>query len=212
MIAIAIELCQSPRKSFQDLPMKSAVASLFFFMIFPVVCRGAFTDFEDLADGTFYPVGVSIDSKGLSFEVIPFPSPTGLFSSSIIDQFGSLQTIGLSTGYAALDFKLTKSANHISLDYRIGDNGTGLFINGVATPLSNSFDPLDGTIVGGALISLTTPTSVLFNARLVISGDIDSFAIGGVELFVDNVRVFIPEPTAIALVLVAMGILGCRRF
>jgi hypothetical protein len=80
--------------------MKSAVACLFLLLCIPITARAAFTDFEDLVDNTVYPVGSTIQSKGLAFDVIPFPNSTGFFSVTYIDQFGPLETIQRPKGHA----------------------------------------------------------------------------------------------------------------
>ncbi len=91
------------------------------------------------------------------------------------------------------------------------DPNTGLIINGVATSLDLGFERLNGSSIGGVMIS-TVVTMPFEQGVLTLDGPINSFVIGGVELWIDDVSItVVPEPSTAALLIVAGIPLFARR-
>jgi hypothetical protein len=165
------------------------------------------TNFEDLVVNTTYVVGNTFSSGDLSFEVVNFPgnSNVRVNASGAAGGAGNELFLGRSI---ALDFQLGSQVEAISLlfgDY-FGAASAGLVINGVASAKSHGFAAIAGTTIAGVDVDvMSAPVVGGSQGSLILTGPIQSFAIGGTELAIDNVLVIVPEPTTILLVVM----LGC---
>lgn len=180
-------------------------------ILLPLPTFGQSTGFEDLTLGTSYSSGSQFTSNGLTFDVVQFGnfgSPASVSDSSILNgQFINLpNTIGL-------DLQLPANANEVSFVFAAGCCDTGIVVNGTASPLSSGLIGLDGTIVGGA--NVTVGPFGAFGSEtgvVTVTGNINTFVVGGTELRVDDFNVVVPEPTSFTLLSLA-GIAIClRRF
>lgn len=202
--------------------------ALFLFVIFANTrALAGFTDFEDLAVGTIFTPGQTIQSKGLAFEILDGnPSSRVNVRTVRVEEFLGFITgaggsgLELSLGLpqpGRLNFVLPPETRHVSMLFGAADPGGGFVVNGIATPLAGDFAGLDGSILGGVSVTIIPSPTPPFGdpdrqGTLVLTGPIDSLLLFGTELSIDDVRIAIPEPTAFFLVGAAVFfVLGARR-
>ncbi|TWT86539.1 hypothetical protein Mal64_33650 [Pseudobythopirellula maris] len=185
-----------------------------FLLTSPAVASAAFTDFGDLTLATTYPAGSSIVSNGIALDVVKFPS-TGYGTPIRVGNYGSAGGDGLELSLPntiGVEFQLPRGAEEISLDYGAYCCHEAIVVNGVASIPGQDFSDVAGAMIGGASVSVvSTGTSGGSQGRITITGPIVSFAIGGTEFAIDNVRVVVPEPGAMGLLLMAAPIAVRRR-
>jgi hypothetical protein len=166
-------------------------------------------DFEDLTLGQSYNVGDSFTTSGVVITVEEFQGPEGSWytygdvtvETDIGPGFintagGSGNELGVRSVNLYFDFDTTLSG----LELLYGDFGGNLNIelNGDFVNFNNFID-IDNTTIGGTTISaLDTGTPGHSTGTLSVVGTIQSFKIGGAELWVDNV-VALPEPGTVLL-------------
>jgi hypothetical protein len=168
------------------------------------------TDFEDLPSNGLYSTGTSFSCGGLNFKSVPFPaSGVSVGVDSLHNAGGTGQELifGRSVG---LEFELSSTASEI--DFLFGDyfgsngvyTGARLIVNGVTS--GSGFVPLNGTTIGGVLIAVkpvNLPNGV--TGKLTLTGPIQSLTVGSTNFYLDHVNVTVPEPAAVALVLLGGG-------
>jgi hypothetical protein len=148
--------------------------------------------FEDLTVGTEYFVGDVITTSGTDIEVMPFEWTGGTSTAAgraMVDNHqlagGSGNDINCNNVNLSFDFPTL-----YNLDLLYGEYGgnVNLEINGVKRNVED-FDILNGTMVGGVMVTiLSDPTATSANQKIMhLDGKIDSFSIGGQELWIDNV-------------------------
>lgn len=164
---------------------------------------GGFTDFEDLTLGAIFTAGETIHSKELAFQSVGAEGGDVHVGDLGIAGGSGLELV-LGSSSSGLDFLLPAGTRHVSMLFYSG-SAAGFVVNGVASPLpaDDDFDTLDGSIVGGVLVS-ATPLAPLFprghrRGELILQGDIGSLRFHGGELWIDNVQVAIPEPSYLAI-------------
>ncbi len=182
----------------------------------PLSSRAAFTDFADLPPNANYEVGELIRSQGVAIAVVELSSAN--LTAGTGGGGAELRNLRVGPG---LSFVLPATTQEMSFDY-IDGAGLGLILNGVSSPLPGEdgrpfhagFSFLDGTSMAGVDVTTTTTWSTPSgeNGRVTFRGPIDSLAIAGLELIIDNVSVIVPEPGAAALLLAGIaGTHGLRR-
>ncbi len=148
--------------------------------------------FEDLAAGTTYVVGDVFSSGGVDMKVEPFQWSNNIWTSNgqaLVDTSqmagGTGNDLMLNNVNVGFDFHQTL----YNLDLMFADYGgnVNIEINGDFRNL-NDLIGLHGTQVGGVDVTvLPNPGGNPNQYLLHLDGQISSFAIGGQELWVDNV-------------------------
>ena len=147
-------------------------------------------DFEDLVVGTTYTVGVSFTTSGYTVTGNPFQLGTGTWYSSgyaKVDNAGKAGGSGkeMNLNNINLNFNFGGSVKSISL--RFGEYGGNLNIriNGDFKNFNNFVD-INGTTIGGVNISVTNGHGN-DKGELKLTGTINTFEIGGQELWLDDI-------------------------
>ncbi len=146
--------------------------------------------FEDLTPATEYHVGDVFATAGISLTAGIFYWDTGIPYSGgyvMVDTFGfaggSGQDIWLNNINLAFDFGVAISG----LELRFGEYGgnINIEINGTMVNFENFVD-INGSVIAGVSVSATGGSGD-GTGMLTLSGVINSFAIGGQELWIDDV-------------------------
>jgi hypothetical protein len=159
----------------------------------------ALIDFEDLSL-TIYNVGNSFNSGGIPFNVVAYNGAGGAITvatggtpaNKLIRMNNSVGVnLSLPSGVASIAFDYT--------DQCTGCTQTGITVNGSASSPLVELVNLNGTMLGGAAITVGSPSAAAFQKRLTVTGPISTFTVGGTELSLDNLAVTIPEPATLFL-------------
>jgi hypothetical protein len=171
--------------------------------------RAVVVDFEDFSAGSF-GVGGSFSSAGISFDVIAY---NGVGSQVSISKTGNPVNTRLFSGNSVgVNVDLPANTNLISFDFGDfcgGCSTTGITINGVASSPTVQLTALDNTTLGGATIDVVL--GVATTHQMILTGPITTFAIGGTELAIDNLRLAVPEPSGFVLLVGLAGLVFRRR-
>jgi len=148
-------------------------------------------DFEDLMMGAAYNVGDTFTDSGVQIEAFPF-----VWSDGTVFNGGTAQVVnsGLAGGSG-----LEINTNNINLRFdfgaplqkglslQFGEYGGNLNIeiNGDFVNFPD-FDDIDGTTIGGVAVAAVGGGGS-GTGRLFLSGTVNDFAVGGQELWIDNV-------------------------
>jgi hypothetical protein len=166
-------------------------------------------DFEDLPTAS-YGVGGVFNSNGIMFNVIAY---NGLGSGVFIQKSGSpVNTRVFAGNSAGVNVGLPTNTNLISFDFGdfcTGCSETGITVNGIASSPTVQLTALDGTTLGGAAIDVVQGSANIH--RMTLTGPITTFAIGGTELQLDNLRIAVPEPATSLLTACCICALFLRR-
>jgi len=178
----------------------------------------AVLDFEDLVLGTEYHVGDTFTTAGVPITGEAFwPSVgdpiAGGFARVVDDGMADGAGNELAVNNINLSFDFGGPIAGLSLQYGEYGGNLNININGDFVNFGN-FTDIDNTTIGGTAI-FTQDSGAAGNSSgaLFVIGTIDSFAIGGQELWIDNmVTSCVPEPATVAL----LGLGGlfasvCRR-
>ena len=156
-------------------------------------------DFEGLAEGHQYFVEESFSSGGTGLLVLPFTFGTGEPYSGGFAQVDTSSSdpgaasaggsgLELQVNNVLLDFGFGGTVDRITLRYGEYGGNVNLVLNdGFANV--DDFAQLHGQTLGGVHVSIV-PGPVSERGVMTLEGRIDSFAIGGQELWIDDV---IPE-------------------
>jgi hypothetical protein len=170
-------------------------------------------DFEDLTFGTSYLVGNTFNTSGVDVAVRPFTFSNGTLYSG---GFTEVENGGLAGGSGnelevnnvLLSF-LFGSTNGLSLDFGEYGGNLNLLINGDFRNF-NTFSDIDGLNIGGVGVSVVNGFGNDIGS-LSFSGIINEFAIGGQELWIDNINA-VPVPAAVWLFASGLvGLIGVSR-
>lgn len=168
-------------------------------------------DFEDLSAGSF-GVGGSFSSAGISFDVINYNGVGGgFFINKTTSPPNTQLNMANSTGINVI---LPPNANLIEFDYFdhcSGCSTTGITVNGVASSPTVQLTALDGTTLGGAAIQVIAGSGLTIPNHLRLTGPITSFATGGTEYLLDNLRLAVPEPATALLATCGIAGFSLRR-
>lgn len=143
-------------------------------------------DFDDLTVGDQYGVGETFTSGAAGLAVLPLVPATEGIGFVMVDPAGDAGGSGLElfVNDALADFSFPTRVDGISLRFLHGTGVGRLALNGVARDTSFGFPELDGQTIGGVLVSIVEGEA---GDEMTLDGRIRSFAIGGVELYVDDV-------------------------
>jgi len=179
--------------------------------------QAALYDFEDLVYDTTYVVGNTFTTNGRLFELDSFFWDGG---TETFNGFAYVDNQLLADG-SGLDLEL----NNINLDTLFvgpvsslglvfGEHGGNLHIE-----INNDFRNIDrladinGLTIGGCTIAVTNGFGN-DQGTFLATGSIGQFALGGQELWIDDIRtgdVIVPEPAGLGLVGLALAMLRKRR-
>jgi hypothetical protein len=159
-------------------------------------------DFEDLTLGTEYNVGDTFTSAGVQITGEEFFSLSGdpiTGGSVTVGNGGIAGGAGLELGWIDninLRFNFGAPLDGLALQYGEFGGNINLEINGTLVNVEN-FADIDPTVAGTSIFALDTGVGT---GSLFIIGNINSFAIGGQELAIDNiVASVVPEPATITM-------------
>jgi hypothetical protein len=175
--------------------MRIAIA-LLLFSLYPASACAAFADFSEYMQSESFAPGELFQSGDLSFKALNWlaiTNPVKVFATS----FGEELNPG-----PGVEFLLPSGIQEAALRYNDGA-GIAVAINGVEPmyPGHAGFSFLDGVSLGG--ISITTDLTFdggSYEVGLLhLLGPINSLRLAGLELFVDDILVSVPEPTGAIL-------------
>jgi hypothetical protein len=150
---------------------------------------GDCVDFEDLTPGTVYNVTDSFADSGVTVTAAPFQWSGGTWTSA---GFTDVDTGNLAGGLGSdmevnnltLEFAFGRSVEDLRFLFGEYGGNINLTINGDFKNESD-FSVLHGQIVGGTLVEvLSSPTGF---GVVRITGTVNSFSVGGQELWIDDV-------------------------
>ncbi|MDH5506956.1 MAG: cadherin domain-containing protein [Anaerolineae bacterium] len=147
-------------------------------------------DFENLTRGTIYTVGDVFSSMGARIQVLDYASMGGTVISggqAWVDSSGTAGGTGIEIGVnnAALFIDFGRVLSGLRLHFGAFGSNYSITINGSIVDF-NAFLNINGKEVAGVTVSVT-PGGASGQGILGLSGKIESFAIGGEELWIDDV-------------------------
>jgi hypothetical protein len=168
-------------------------------------------DFEDLTSGTSYSVGNTFTSGGVPFNVIGYNGPGSSISvTTIVTPMNTRISMNNRIG---VNVALPPNVEFLAFDFSDGCSScshTGITVNGAASSPAIQLVSLDGTALGGATIFIGPPNDPSFQNRLMLKGPISTFAVGGTELYFDNLEI-VPEPATLLLAIICLLVPTRRR-
>jgi hypothetical protein len=154
-------------------------------------------NFEMLSLGTTFGVGDVFSVTGADVEVGDlggYSEPTGGFGAATVEDYGYAGGFKheMSVNFVNLVFQFHEPVDGLVLLYGQYAGHAYLEVNGDAQS-TTLFTEMDGTSLGGVNISIGTADKA--QGRIVLEGEVDSFAIGGVELWIDDPCTEEPSPS-----------------
>ena len=148
-------------------------------------------DFESLKTGASYHVGASFTDSGVTLWVQAFQWSTGVWTSDgfvRVDADGKAGESGneLNLNNACIALKFSDCVEGLTLSYGEYGGNVNLSVNGELKNVAD-LDVLNGTTLGGASITVTLLGGG--KGHLAVAGTINSFVIGGQELWIDHICV-----------------------
>ncbi len=146
-------------------------------------------DFEDLPAAKTYQVGDTFVSSGVPISVEPLLLRGGTAAyngTAWVHDDGDAGGVGqqMQLGSVNLDFGFARPIDSLLMQYGDSGGSYNLEINGEFVYFLD-FDKISGTQIGGVDVSVVQVGDLI--RFLVFQGQINSFAIGGQELWIDNV-------------------------
>lgn len=164
-----------------------------------------FTDFSDFTAYQTFSTNEGFSSQDIEFRAISL-LPTG--TDVQIRSEPSLGFADLSVG-PGVEFVLPTSTQEVSFLYWSG-GGRLAVVNGQELPISpeNGLSIWDGLTVDGVEVSTNVSQQIVRpgfgvtseHGIITFTGSINSFAIAGVELSIDDVSIVVPEPSTLLLI------------
>ncbi len=151
--------------------------------------------FEDVNPAAFYTFGDPFTVVADAGAIADVTVGSFVSSGGEVTTFGSVNAFGLGTvpanqalsiSNATADFEFEEVLTGILLVYSDSGGNVNLNINGVLENVAN-LTALDGTLVGGTLVAVNQVSDNF--GLLSITGEINSFAIGGQEFWIDNLLI-----------------------
>jgi len=177
--------------------LNKTISSLVVFLVLACAVNSfALTiEFEDLPPATPYNIGVTFYPSSVPVTVGPFSTGGIAFVSNAGLAAGSGQEIGIQNVSLDFDFGPLDGLSMQFGEYFNAGSVT-ITVNSEAV-VATDFTDLAGTI--GGVNVFVVPTGINTGA-LFFMGNITSFAIGGDDIYIDNIVASqIPEPATLAL-------------
>ncbi len=196
---------------------KGFLALLIVATLFAQNASATVVDFGDLSLGATYNVGDSFTTSGVvitgqEFFWLPSGSTTGGFVE--VENSGLAGGAGneLHTNNINLSFDFGIILTGLALQYGEFGGNINLEINGSLANVEN-FVNIPANLGGTSVFTSDTGTPGQSSGAMFVTGTINSFKIGGQELWIDNVVASpIPEPATLTLLGIgALAILTRRR-
>jgi len=153
--------------------------------------------FDDLALGARFPVGRTLQITSTDGYLAQLATEQFFFSNGTPTNNGVMQVDDNSQAGDAgqelqvnninLRFDFTSTMERVSIKFGYFGGNVNLAVNGDFRNVSN-FAALNGQTIGGAMVVVVSTPGAPFGTIELI-GDVDSFTIGGQELFVDLLTV-----------------------
>ena len=198
--------------------MKNIICGIFSLLLIAAspVAHSTVLDFEDLVAGTTYNVTDSFVTSGVTVSVNDFTFSSGTtFSGGFTQVQANVPTLAggsvneLAVNNVLLDFNFGGAIPGLDLLFGEYGGNLNLDINGDFRNFQN-FADIAGLNIGGVNVSVVNGLGNDLGS-LSLSGAINSFAIGGQELWIDNVSA-VPLPAAVWLFGAALlGLAGYTR-
>lgn len=173
--------------------------------------RGALLDFEDLTLGDTFTHPSSFNTSGVTVNTDVFTFGGGGTTANFaqVENGGNAGGSGneLEVNNVLLDFAFGV-VNGIKLQFGEFGGNINLKVNGTLLNVNN-FSDLPGAVGGVSITATANPVGTL-----TLAGNINQFAIGGQELWIDNIetRNGVPAPGTLALFAAALvGSAACAR-
>lgn len=156
-------------------------------IVYSLILSGCCYKFDDLSEGSRYPVGSTITTSGKTLEVEQIGSVT--WANARVDKRNLGH--GLSNTLCActtnLVFNMDYPVRKITFDFAELGGGVTLKLNSEIKNIRNLVD-LNGGTVGGVSVAVDAVQSGLnWYGKATFQGAINGFAIAGQELWIDNV-------------------------
>ena len=183
---------------------KGFLALLIVATLFAQNASATVVDFEDLSLGATYNVGDSFTTSGVVItgqEFFWLPSGSTTVGFVEVENSGLAGGAGneLHTNNINLSFDFGIILTGLALQYGEFGGNINLEINGSLANVEN-FVNIPANLGGTSVFTFDTGTPGQSSGAMFVTGTINSFKIGGQELWIDNVVASpIPEPATIAL-------------
>jgi len=143
-----------------------------------------------MISGTVYAVGDVIATNGFRINVTDFQWSNGTWTNSGFSEVGSGGNAGgsgleLIVNNVLLKFELPGSYSALELNFGEYGGNLNIDINNDFVNFDN-FADINGAVIGGTNITVVNGMGNDMGT-LTVAGSIEEFAIGGQELFIDNV-------------------------
>ena len=192
--------------------MKSLIIGVFASILatLAVPSHAATLNFEDLVLGTIYSPGDSFTTNGVTVTAEDFTFSSGTTTNLGFTRVengtlagGSGQELNVNNILLSFDI-----GNVSALSFAFGEYGGNLNmrVNGIFQNFEN-FSQLNGAMIGGALVSVVNGLGN-DQGSISLTGPISSFAVGGQEFYMDDLRTSGVVPLPAGLVLLGSGLLG----
>lgn len=150
---------------------------------------GACIDFNDLAQGTTYPIGSAFTSAGINMNVSALNPGVG----GEVEVTNGANTTGsgndIRPNNSIVSLTLPPSTNGATFQFADFGGDNELRVNGVTLtgPGQNRMIDFDGASLGGATVAVSASQSGNnWTGSVAITGPINALSIGGQELWIDD--------------------------
>jgi len=178
--------------SYRILGLLALLAGVFLLSACPSAAIGTI-DFEDPPLGTVYYVGDTFTDSGYTMTIAPFQWGNGQMTSNgfaRIDDQGLAGGSGqdINTNNVNLSFDLGDPVHKLTLNFGEYGGNLNIEINGAFVNFQN-FTDINGTTIGNVSVSVVNGSGNDIG-QLTLDGNIETFSIGGQELWLDDVALY----------------------